>query len=394
LYLLPYLNGSLIETYPNGAEISPGTGYVNITFREIRPHYLQSCRFSVVPLRPEPARQYGLSAHGTGIEGQAEFSSVAQQHQLERIVVLVAVRETVGFASFFTVTEAHVTHGGGWYRDTVRYRAFQDFGIMLVLLMIAAGSLLFAEILGLTRRGQRSSRVVRKDFPYLTLVIFFATTLAYIFFGLVGEDGISDMPTICSIPEPVINYAICAPLNVFSHFNTEHFEGNMFSVLPWQGVTLGLLPVGFIAESILRVRRRLVLGTYFLSSYLAIVGVRYGSIVPGYGASLSVYGLAGLCVVASYHCLFSAQIHRGGRLLRITRFCATLYVGFAIVSYLSGYLYPIALSRFAQPISSWLSPMVTVDALSHVVSVVVPMIVVAFYCRKTPRKLFRSDVVS
>lgn len=116
-------------------------------------------------------------------------------------------------------------------------------------------------------------------------------------------------------------------------------------------------------------KRQLVLAVYLLTPYLGIVGLWYG-VLFGYGASLSVFGLAGVSIVAAYY----------------SRFAAVLYVGYVVTVDLGGYLFPIALERFTGLTA--LGPS-KVDAVSHILSVIVPLTLIALRVRGNPPQLFR-----
>jgi len=383
LFLLPYLNGSLRQGPMGSARLSSGRGYVNITFDEIKPHNLAYCAFTVEPFSPVSPDQFGVSRYETGISGTIDFQNDLRLYGLEKIVVLISVFQRVGFTSFFTVTEAHVSHKDRWYREEIRYRAVQAFEIMLLLTTVMWGVLLSSQILRLLERTRKVAETISYDFPYVTLTFFVVTTLIYIYLGLVGEEGASSMIIRGVSPNPWLNYMVNSPLNAFFHLDSSHFEGNMLSVLPWKGVPLGLLPLGFVLETVLKVKRKLILATYLLTPYLDIVGIRYGW-VYGCGASLSLFGLTGICVVASYHSLLSAQPVKAA--LRILRFGAALYVGYAVINYIAGYLFPMIPERFTGLITvgTW-----KVDVVSHILSAIVPLLLIALCARRNPSKLFR-----
>jgi hypothetical protein len=383
LPLFPYLNGSMLHGCESGADLSPGKGYVNVTFHDIKPHTVGYCQFSVQPFETESPEMYGASEYRTGIQGNLYFTNDLTMYRLERIVIVVSVLQNVGFTSFLTVTESLATYPNGASSEAIRYSVVQDFTVLLIIVMAASAGLLCAKVLTMPMKTRRLGGVIIESFPYLTICLFVITTLIYIYVGLVDEPSISAWVVSGFTTNRWFNYVLNSPTNVFFHYNSSHFEGNMYFALPWNGVMLGLLPLGFLLESILRVRRSLMLAVYLLTPYAGIVGIRYGSLF-GYGASLSVFGLAGLCVVAAYYSLHTATLL--GRARRILLFAVVLYVGYSVIAYLSGYVFPVALWRFTGLISVG---NLKADAISHILAIIVPLTLIALYVRANPSKLFR-----
>jgi uncharacterized membrane protein YidH (DUF202 family) len=389
LRLLPFLNGSLINGCEGDPSVSVENGYASVDFGEVRPHETRKCVFSVSPFSGRQPAQYTLFQPQAGIHNCIDYSSLIQEHAFERIVVLVSVSQSMGFVSFPTLTESYVGEDGGHAEPIIR-DARLDFAVLICILSVALGVLASAEVLRAFSRTRRMGSILLESFPYLTLSIFVLTTSVYLFVGLAAEDGMWGKLPYCVVSEPFLNFLVCSPLNAFSHYTSAHFQGNMFSSLPWEGISLGLLPIGFVAESILRIRRRWIVLTYFAASYLGIVGMRCGLFVAGIGASLSVDGLAGLSLVAAYYGLFSSETVTGNSVRRVILFSTALYVGFAAIWYVGGYLLPIDFEKFVCLIPSpRLSSTVKVDAVAHILSVLVPLVGWAVYSQRKSHALFR-----
>lgn len=378
IYLAPGLNGSLVSKCDsNSSSILTSPGYVNISINRILPNMATGCEFSV---RTNP------NVITVNTDWSYFVNAARRQYELSDVELVVSILERTGLTSFDAVSYKDIcvpqNCGAGFIKQYIVY----DFEVMLALLDLSSVTLLLAIMRKHTRQSRYGSSQVVDNFPYCTLLVYFANAMIFFFVGVVQENGAAAAITNSYNPQSVFfNFLIGSIVNSFFHTTSGHFESNMYTVVPWIGVSSGILPIGFISESIFKVRRRrILLPTYLIANYVSFIELRYNATGPGVGASLSLYAIAGLSVVAGYCCFVSRTDNPK---LRLVRYLGFLYVGYAIIVYLSYYLYPLDLSRFTGLITIWSFPISKSDALAHLLAGSLPIVFFGMTSWLIPSKL-------
>lgn len=235
----------------------------------------------------------------------------------------------------------------GWRRDGIasnRVEVLRGFLLSITLSLVAFTMLFLFRSSSRDLRRRKILQELYVRFPALTLTLIFVSTGVYLFIGAMDEDTLARRTffSMMGILGPLMSFLVLNPIGTLLHLNFNHFMSNTVGIDFPNVFPLGLLALGTIAESYVKVSRKMYLLIFFVAGYSSVILLPFGG-GTGYGASYAFYWLLGTTVIA----LYTKGKQTFGR-MQVVHYAIMLYTGFMFWGAIWGYLFPFSLQRLFQ----------------------------------------------